>query len=116
MFVVFNLLQRHDACFHAQLIATRPNFRTSADDIQSLNTKDIEMALDNIAKNSYSSKSDSKLNKLMHLLKTIGGRVMVSAYLPTALRTQIHALICNQGLPSIFLTLNPADISYIVLR
>ena len=26
------------------------------------------------------------------------------------MRTQIHALIFNQGLPSIFLTLNPADI------
>ncbi|CAF0915946.1 unnamed protein product [Adineta ricciae] len=28
----------------------------------------------------------------------------------SALRTHIHALIFNQGLPSIFLTLNPADI------
>ncbi|CAF5127157.1 unnamed protein product, partial [Rotaria sp. Silwood1] len=32
------------------------------------------------------------------------------AYSRTALRTRIHALIYNQGLPSIFLTLNPADI------
>ena len=35
---------------------------------------------------------------------------MSSAYSRTALRTQIHALIYNQGLPSIFLTINPADI------
>ena len=35
---------------------------------------------------------------------------MSSAYSRTALRTRIHALIFNQGLPSIFLTLNPADI------
>ena len=110
MFVVFNLLQRRDACFHTQLIATRPYFRASADDIQSLNTKDIEMALNSIGKNSYSTRSDSKLNKLLHHLKTIGGRVMGSAYSRTALRTQIHALIFNQGLPGIFLTLNPADI------
>ena len=110
MFVVFNLLQRRDACFHAQLIATRSYFRASANEIQSLNTKDIEIVLDIIAKNSYSSRSDSKLNKLMHHLKTIGGRVMGSAYSRTALRTQIHALIFNQGLPGIFLTLNPADI------
>ena len=46
IFVVFNLLQRRDACFHAQLIATKPYFRTSADDIQSLSSKDIETALD----------------------------------------------------------------------
>ncbi|CAF4826013.1 unnamed protein product [Rotaria sp. Silwood1] len=35
---------------------------------------------------------------------------MGSAYSRTALRTRIHALIYNQWLPSIFLTLNPADI------
>ncbi|CAF2631865.1 unnamed protein product [Rotaria sp. Silwood2] len=35
---------------------------------------------------------------------------MGSAYSRTALRTRIHALIYNQGLPSIFLTLNPVDI------
>ncbi|CAF4698555.1 unnamed protein product [Rotaria sp. Silwood2] len=47
---------------------------------------------------------------MLQHIKTIGGRVMGSAYLRTALRTRIHALIYNQGLPSIFLTLNPADI------
>ncbi|CAF4316122.1 unnamed protein product [Rotaria magnacalcarata] len=35
---------------------------------------------------------------------------MGSAYSRAALRTRIHALIFNQGLPSIFLTLNPVDI------
>ena len=35
---------------------------------------------------------------------------MGSAYSRTALSTRIHALIYNQGLPSIFITLNPADI------
>ncbi|CAF4316080.1 unnamed protein product, partial [Rotaria magnacalcarata] len=35
---------------------------------------------------------------------------MGSAYSRAALRTRIHALIFNQDLPSIFLTLNPADI------
>ncbi|CAF4931087.1 unnamed protein product, partial [Rotaria sp. Silwood1] len=110
IFVVFNLLQRRDACFHAQLIATKPYFRASADEIQSLKSKDIEMALDNISKKTYSSESNSALNKLLHHIKTIGGRVMGSAYSRTALRTRIHALIYNQGLPSIFLILNPADI------
>ncbi|CAF1513836.1 unnamed protein product [Rotaria sordida] len=110
IFVVFSLLQRHDACFHAQLIATKPYFRVSADEIQSLKSKDIEMALDNISKKTYSSESSNALNKLLHHIKTIGGRVMGSAYSHTALCTRIHALIYNQGLPSIFLTLNPADI------
>ncbi|CAF3938185.1 unnamed protein product [Rotaria sp. Silwood1] len=68
------------------------------------------MALDNISKKTYSLESNSALNKLLHHIKTIGGRIMGSAYSRTALRTRIHALIYNQGLPSILLTLNPADI------
>lgn len=110
IFVVFNLLQRRDACFHAQLIATKPYFRASADEIQFLDVKDIEIALDNNLKKAHSSESNSALNKLIQHVKTIGGRVMGSAYSRTALRNQIHALIYNQGLPSIFLTVNPADI------
>jgi hypothetical protein len=46
----------------------------------------------------------------MRQIKTVGGNVMGSAYSRAALRTQIHALIFNQGLPSIFMTINPADI------
>ncbi|CAF4213337.1 unnamed protein product, partial [Rotaria magnacalcarata] len=110
IFVVFNLLQRRDACFHAQLIATKPYFRATAHEIQSLNSKDIEMAVDHISKRTYSSEPNSVLNKLLNHIKTIGGRVMGSAYSRAALRTRIHALIFNQDLPSIFLTLNPADI------
>ncbi|CAF4778660.1 unnamed protein product [Rotaria sp. Silwood1] len=110
IFVVFNLLQRRDACFHAQLIATKPYFQASAQEIQSLNSNDIEMALNKSAKNTFSSTSNASLHKLLNHIKTIGGRVMGSTYSRTALRTRIHALIYNQGLPSIFLTLNPADI------
>ncbi|CAF3385678.1 unnamed protein product, partial [Rotaria socialis] len=110
IFVVFNLLQRRDACFHAQLIATKPYFQASAQEIQSLNSNDIEMALNKSQNNTFSSTSNASLHKLLNHIKTIGGRVMGSTYSRTALRTRIHALIYNQGLPSIFLTLNPADI------
>jgi len=110
IFVVFNLLQRRDACFHAQLIATKPYFQASANEIQSIKSKDIEAALDNNTKRTYNTEANSALNKLLQHIKTVGGRVMGSAYSRTALRTRIHALIFNQGLPSIFLTINPADI------
>ena len=110
IFVVFNLLQRRDACFHAQLIASKPYFQSSADEIQSLNSKDIEFALENSSKKIYTSEANSKLNKLLQHIKTIGGRVMGSAYSRMALRTQIHSLIYYESLPHIFLTINPADI------
>ncbi|CAF3216892.1 unnamed protein product [Rotaria sp. Silwood2] len=88
---------------------TKPYFQANANEIHTLNSKDIEMALDNNSKRTYNTGSNSVLNKLLQHIKTVGGRVMGSAYSRTALRTRIHALIFNQGLPSIFLTLNPAD-------
>ena len=54
--------------------------------------------------------SNSTSNKLLNHIKTIGDRVIGSAYSCVALRTRIHALIYNQDLPSIFLTLSPVDI------
>ncbi|CAF1475686.1 unnamed protein product [Adineta steineri] len=110
IFVVFNLLQRRDACFHAQLIATKPYFRSSAQEIYSLNTSDIEAALKNISTRTYNTGSNKALLKLLNHIKTIGGRVMGSAYSRTSLRTHLHAMIFNQSLPNIFLTFNPADI------
>ena len=58
----------------------------------------------------YTSESNSKLNKLLQHIKTIGGRVMGSAHSRMALRTQIHSLIYYEALPNLFVTINPADI------
>ncbi|CAF3838431.1 unnamed protein product, partial [Adineta steineri] len=108
--ILFNLLQRRNACFHAQLIATKTYFRSSAQETHSLNTSDIEAALKNISTGTYNKGSNKALGTLVNRIKTIGGRVMGSAYSRTSLRTHLHAMIFNQSLPNIFLTLNPADI------
>ena len=110
--MVFNFLQLRAACFHAQLVATKPFFQATAPEIQSLNSNDSEMTLNNISKRTYrpAASSNSTSNKLLNHIKTIGDRAIGSAYSRATLRTCIHALIYNQGLSSIFLTLNPVDI------
>ena len=61
-------------------------------------------------KKPQSSLPNTRINMLLQQIKTVGGHVMGSAYSRAVLRTQIHALVFNQGLPSIFMTINPADI------
>ena len=79
--MVFNLLQRRNVCFHAQLIATKPYFQTSANEIQLLSSKDTEVTLESSFKQTYNSaQSNSTLNKFLQHIKTIGSRVMGSAY------------------------------------
>jgi hypothetical protein len=110
MFVLFNMMQRRQACWNASLMASRPYFRDTATDLQTLTSKEIEVALMSVAKKTFSSMENPRINKLMRQIKMVGGNVMGSAYSRTTLRTRIHALIYSQGLPSIFMTINPADI------
>jgi hypothetical protein len=110
MFLLFNIIQRRQACWNATLMASRPYFQDAASDLQTLTSKEIETALVSITKKTFTSAANPRINMLMRQIKTVGGSVMGSAYSRAALRTQIHALIFNQGLPSIFMTINPADI------
>lgn len=46
----------------------------------------------------------------MQQIKTVGGAVQGSNYTQSKCRNEIHALIFENGLPSIFVTINPADV------
>ena len=110
MFVMFNVIQRRPTCWNTPLIASRPYFRDTATDLRTLTSKEIEVALISATKQTFSSIVNPRLNMLIKQIRTVGGNVMGSAYSRTALRTQIHALIFNPGLPSIFMTIIPTDI------
>ncbi|CAF1369308.1 unnamed protein product [Adineta steineri] len=112
IFIVFNMLQRREACLHARLMTSKPYFSKTADQIASLNADDIKQVLNGIEKNKINTSSRTpQVNALLSQVKAIGGKVMGSAQSRSMLRNQIHGLIFNQGLPSIFLTINPADIN-----
>ncbi|CAF3982015.1 unnamed protein product [Rotaria sp. Silwood1] len=112
IFIVFNMLQRREACLHARLMTSKPFFSKTADQIVSLNADDIKQVLNDFEKKKLSASSrNPQVNALLRQVKAIGGKVMGSAHSRSALRNQIHGLIFNQGLPSIFLTINPADIN-----
>ena len=80
------MLQRREACLHARLMTSKPFFSKTTNDIVSLDAKDIKQLPSNFEKN--------KTNLQSH-------------------NPHVHALIFNQnqGLPSIFLTINPTDIN-----
>jgi len=110
MFVLFNMMQRQQACLNASLIVSRPYFQDVATNLETLTSKEIEATLVKLSKNKFSPVTNPRINTLLKQIKTVGGNVMGSACSRANLRTQIHALIFNQGLPSIFMTINPADV------
>ncbi|CAF1369206.1 unnamed protein product [Adineta steineri] len=93
-------------------ISFKKQIHKTADQIASLNADDIKQVLNGIEKNKINTSSRSpQVNALLSQVKAVGGKVMGSAQSRSMLRNQIHGLIFNQGLPSIFLTINPADIN-----
>ena len=112
IFIVFNMLQRREACLHARLMTSKPFFSKTASQIASLSADDVRQALNDIGKNKpINASRHPQVNALLSQVKAVGGKVMGSAHSRSALRNQIHGLIFNQGLPSIILTINPADIN-----
>ncbi|CAF5058209.1 unnamed protein product, partial [Rotaria magnacalcarata] len=91
-------------------MTSRPYFQQSAQLLESLSSADIATALVNISKGTYSSIADQRINTLMKHIRVVGGHVMGSSHSRSALRTKIHSLCFNVGLPSLFVTINPADI------
>ncbi|CAF4949850.1 unnamed protein product [Rotaria socialis] len=91
-------------------MTSRPYFQQSAHLLETLSSEDVATALLNISKASYSKVSDERINTLMKHIEVVGGHVMGSAHSRSALRTKIHSLCFNLGLPSLFVTINPADI------
>jgi hypothetical protein len=109
IFIAFNMLQRRETCPPARLMTSKPFFSKTAEQIVSLNTDDIKQVLNDFEKNKISVSNRS--SHVSALLSQVEGKVMGSIQSRSALRNQMHGLIFNQGLPSIFLTINPADIN-----
>ena len=112
LFIVFNMMQRREACLQARLLTSKPFFTEDAKTIETITSDEIESALTQATQGTYAPHFNSRINTVMKNIKCISGNVMGSAQKRSSLRSLIHALIFNQGLFSIFLTINPADIHH----
>lgn len=110
MFIAFNILQKRSSCRQAKILVSRPYFGKKATDIMNLTNEDVEIAIQNIDSNDNSIKTNPKLQSLLQQIKTVGGAVDGSNYSRSKYRYEIHSIIYEKGLPSIFLTINPADV------
>ncbi|CAF4098595.1 unnamed protein product, partial [Adineta steineri] len=112
MFVVFNMMQRREACLQARLLISKPFFSQEAQTINTITTDELQKVLTQTANGRHSFQYNSRINTLLKNIRCIGGHVMGSVQKRSSLKTLIHGLIFNHGLFSIFLTINPADIHH----
>lgn len=110
IFVVFNILQRRNACYKAKLMMKQPYSKQCSELISKVKSEDIEKVLKSITnKKKQFTEIDPGVQKLMKQIRTVGGNIPGSVQARSLLRNKIHAMIYAKGLPSIFITINPAD-------
>jgi hypothetical protein len=112
LFIIFNMMQRREVCLQARLLTSKPFFTKDAKTIEKITTDEIEHVLKPAIEGTYTSSFNFRINTLVKNIRSVSGNAMGSVHKRSSLRSQMHALIFNQRLFSIFLTINPADIHH----
>jgi hypothetical protein len=113
MFVAFNVLQRRKLLLHTSLRVNRSNFNSWAQRFTCISTE----AINSLAKRTSNGgppspvTDDEKLVfELMKEVKAISSNVPGSPDSRLTMRNEIRANILSLGVPSFFITVNPADV------
>ncbi|CAG8698217.1 7398_t:CDS:2, partial [Cetraspora pellucida] len=107
-FVTFNILQRREVSSESYNLTKNNNFEKSANLINILKPNDIKLAVEQIQK-----KEPITNPNILELLKNInstGSKLMASYQSCFRMHNEICATIIQDGAPSIFITINPADL------
>jgi hypothetical protein len=113
MFTVFNVLQRRAILLHTSLKVKAKNFESVAAALNSISTETIEIVCERVAhgdNKTYNSESENHVLQLLKETNIVVSNVPGSSASRVAMRNQIRALIIERGLPSFYITINPADV------
>ena len=113
LFTAFNILQRRSLLLHTSLKVKKSNFPAIAADFCSISPRSIHIVSERVAQGDFQTAStdeERKVLKLMKDVKVITSHVPGSSASRVTMRNEIRALMTDQGLPSFFVTINPADI------
>ena len=117
MFTVFNVLQRREVMLHTSLKVKRENFSRVAKDLQDVSAEAVARVCQKLeAKDAGNGGTvqydveEQKVFKLMREVKFVSHNVPASSAARLNMRNEIRGLMAHLGLPSFFVTINPADV------
>jgi len=116
LFTVFNILQRQSILLHTSLKVKCSSFDHFAEEFWGISSKAIHRVCDQLSQsyNNSAFKSatpeEHRILQLMKEVNVINSHVPGSSAAQVAMRNEIRALIIAYGLPSFYITINPADV------
>jgi len=119
MFVVFNVIQRRKLLLHTSLRVKRNNFDSWARRFTDVSMEAIRALSDRTAAGAppkATTDEERKVLELMKEVKLISANIPGSAASRLTMRNEIRANILSLGVPSFYITVNPADVYNPIVR
>ena len=116
LFTVFNILQRRAILLQTSLKVKRSSFDSFAHEFQGISSEAIQRVCERLSQCSDGSvfknmtAEEHRVMRLMKEVNVINSHVPGTSAARVAMRNEIRALIMDKGLPSFYITINPADI------
>ena len=109
----FNIMQRRQVLWQLSTKVKRSNFQQTAEMFAGISPEDIKSVTNRFAGGDHTtaySDSEWRVLRFMKEVKLVNGHVPGSNAARLAMRNEIWALMLSHGLPSFFITINPADV------
>ncbi|KAJ6555899.1 hypothetical protein B0H19DRAFT_875334, partial [Mycena capillaripes] len=113
LFTAFNIMQRRELLLHTSLKVKKVNFASIASQFASVSPEVVQRVSERVANGSSAAPKDAEEQKVLNLLKqvnAVASSVQGSSAARVAMRNEIRGLMIEKGLPSFYITINPADI------
>ncbi|KAJ6552632.1 hypothetical protein DFH09DRAFT_834351, partial [Mycena vulgaris] len=113
LFTTFNILQRHEMLLHTGLKVKCNNFASVASQFATVSPAVVKKVSEHVANGESPAPQNEEERKVLNLLKQVNG---VAASIPgssaarIAMRNELRGLMIEKGLPSFYITINPADV------
>jgi hypothetical protein len=112
LFVVFNILQRRAVSLGARLKIKHKDFPRFAEDIDSVSPEALDAILQ--AKSDGRpvdvSRASQIVDRLLRNVKVVTSKVPGTTSARISMRNEIRGMMLEHGLPSFYITINPADV------
>jgi hypothetical protein len=113
MFTAFNILQRQAVLLHTSLKVRKAKFNSVAFDFASVSPETVHVVTERISIGDLITANTAEEQKILNLMKQVN---IVTSNVPgtsasrVTMRNEIRGLMIEKGMPSFFITINPADI------
>lgn len=113
LFTSFNILQRRAVLIHSSLKVRKANFKSIAGDFASVSPNAVHIVSERISRGDFATANNDEERKVLNLMKQVK---LVTSHVPgssasrVTMRNEIRGLMMDRGLPSFYITINPADV------